>query len=152
MPTILHIFDLPEPARLDGVSFAPLLDGPMPQREPVFAEANHPFWDPRFDSDPVWANQDKYQCVTDGRMKYMYRKPDDVRLYFDRHNDAGEQTNLLETGGGFELTYFEQLRAHLDAWRQNLDPLQSPSMRSEAAQTRLQALGYAGGNESPCNE
>ena len=145
LPSVLHLLGLPVPARCEGQSFAPLLDSPLPPRDPVFAEATQPWRKTRFHSDPVWPNRDKYQCIRTATHKYLFRLPDEKFAFYDLRNDPLEQINLLEEGRAHDTALLADLRRRLDEWREEADPLAAPMTESPEAIRKLESLGYVGG-------
>ncbi|MCH7812528.1 MAG: sulfatase [Planctomycetes bacterium] len=146
MPTILHLLDLPENARLEGISFAGLIDGPLPERAPVFAEATQPFWKPYtelFHSDPIWLNRGKFQAIRSATHKYMFRLPDQRFGLFDLAKDPGEQANLLTNQAGADADLAKQMRRQLERWCQIEPDLVSPDLRTlREVDQKLKDLGY----------
>lgn len=147
MPTILHLLDLPENDRLEGRSFAGLIDGPLPARGPVFAEATQP-WDPPFHSDPTWLNRTKFQCVRTERYKYASRLADARFEFYDLQSDPDEQINLLANGREHDSELVRSLAGLLERWRDNPHPLASYEIETTDVTDKLKALGYVYGTEA----
>lgn len=145
VPTILHLLDLPEHDGLEGESFAGLIDGPMPPRGPVFAEATQPWTAPQFNNDPVWLNQTKFQCVRTDRYKYAARQGDLRFEFYDLQSDPLEQVNLLETHHDKALV--ERLGRQLEHWRSEADPFPSREIRTDETIEMLKRLGYVETNQ-----
>lgn len=147
LPTLLTLLELPTPAGSEGVDVSAVLDGERVDRGPVFSEATKPFSKPRFNDDPVWKNQGKFQAIRTGRYKYMFRLPDQKFRLYDLRSDPTEERNLLL--GGAELS--EEVRAELDGalryWRDSAAPLGADQSQSEEQIKALEALGYAGSDE-----
>jgi arylsulfatase len=139
MPSLLHWLGLPPTQRMEGVSFAGLIDGPLPERAPVFAEATQP-WGGPFDDDRKWRNNPKYQCVRTETHKYLSRTADQRQELYDLVEDGGEQRNLLGDAGAPDADLLKRLREALQRWRNGADPL--PSMEAADAAAKLAGLGY----------
>jgi arylsulfatase A-like enzyme len=141
VPTILHLLDLPDHPRLEGQSFAGLIDGLLPPRDPVFAEATQPWLPRRYSNDPVWINQTKFQGLRTERYKYVSRLADSQRGLYDLQADPAEQVNLL-LQGGHDPALAEAFRTQLEQWRAQADPLPSREIDTPDVIKRLGDLGY----------
>ena len=144
MPTILELLGLPGPERMEGESFAAVVDGPLPPRAPVFAEATQPWKLPMFDEDPIWSNRGKFQCIRTERYKYMFRIPDRQYRFYDLTVDPNEQANLIGAGHGYDTTFVDELKKQLMAWRDDAHPISSQPIQSKEHIEALRALGYVG--------
>lgn len=148
VPTLLHLLDLPDNDRVEGESFAGVIDGPLPPRGAVFAEATQPWTVPKFNDDPVWLNQTKFQCLRTERYKYASRLGDRRFEFYDLRSDPAEQVNLLTGGRRYDQVLFKRLRDQLEQWRAQARPLPSECLDSPEAIEKLRALGYvSNGNE-----
>ena len=142
MPTILDRLGFGHPRQVEGVSFAPLLDGQVvPPREPVFAEATKP-WHKPYEDDPLWANALKCRAVTTGRFKYVYRPVEQIRELYDLQADPQEQANLLLKPEPETTQRAAELAALLQAWTEAANPLESTADLSRDTVRKLKALGY----------
>jgi len=146
-PTIHHLLDLSDEQPMEGESFAGLIDGSLPQRDPVFAEATLPWWDKRFDSDPKWSNRGKFQCIRTDRYKYMFRLPDNQFGFYDLQNDPGEQINLLKHPDKIDMGLVKSLRQQLERFWDDVNPARSKLTDSQEAIRALRSLGYVGDNK-----
>ena len=147
VPTILHLLDLPEHNRLEGYSFAGLINGPLPPREPVFAEATQPWWEDKYDNDPIWPNRGKHQCIRTATHKYALCTADKRAAFFNLVEDPVEHVNLLRGGREHDADLAASLRKQLEQWRDDAYPLSSPEVDEREAINRLRDLGYIGGAE-----
>jgi arylsulfatase len=146
MPTILELVGLPRHDGIEGESFAPIIDGPLPPRAPVFAEATQPWNNPKFHDDPVWPNRGKFQCIRTERHKYMFRIPDQQFRFYDLQSDPGEQTNLLENAREYDADIVEDLKERLTRWRDDAHPIQAEDVKAKEHIEALRSLGYIGGD------
>lgn len=144
VPTILELVGEPVTDRVEGESFDGLMDGSLPARAPIFAEATQPWKLPAFNQDPVWKNRDKFQCVRTDRFKYMFRRADQQVGLYDLTLDPYEQNNLLAVDGAFDASLLEDLKRQLFAWRDKARPLQPRSVESQKHLDSLRSLGYVG--------
>ena len=143
VPTINHLLGLEDNEYIEGQSFAGLIDGPLGPRSPVFSEATQPWWNSRFDDDPLWPNRGKYQCIRTLRHKYMFRLPDHKFGFYDLQNDPMEQNNLLKSISASEAELVESLRSNLEDWRNDVCLIALPKqLDSEKAMQMLRSLGY----------
>ncbi|KPJ66797.1 MAG: hypothetical protein AMJ43_06880 [Coxiella sp. DG_40] len=143
VPTINHLLGLQDNEYIEGQSFAGLIDGPLGPRSPVFSEATQPWWNSRFDNDPLWPNRGKYQCIRTLRHKYMFRLPDRKFGFYDLQNDPMEQNNLLRSIPVSEADIVESLRSELEDWRNDVRLIALPKqLDSEKATQMLRSLGY----------
>lgn len=143
-PTILHLLDLPEPSRMEGESFAGIVDGPLPSRSPVFAEATQPWWDERFHDTTGWPNQKKFQCVRTETYKYISRLPDQQFGLYALEPDPLEQNNLLDSKNKNHDAMAADLKAQLTAWNLEADPIPAYEEDSPDSKQGLEHLGYTG--------
>jgi arylsulfatase A-like enzyme len=147
VPTINHLLGLENNDRVEGQSFAGLIDGPLGPRDPVFAEATQPHRNSKFDSDPLWPNRGKFQCIRTARYKYMLRTTDKQFGFYDLQNDPMEQNNLLKDPKGFDADLVASLRKQLENWSADVHPVASSKpTESEEAIRLLKSLGYLGDN------
>ncbi|MFT6831180.1 MAG: arylsulfatase A-like enzyme [Planctomycetota bacterium] len=150
MPTLLDLLGLPAPDGIEGVSLARLLAGEALERGPIFSEATKPYGKPKFNADPLWKNQGKYQAVRSGPYKYLFRLPDNKFRLFDMGADPDEERNLLRPGAEApaNLTAIEErLDGLLREWRASAAPLAAEQSTSDAQRRALEALGYSGASE-----
>lgn len=152
MPTILDLLGLPRHDGIEGKSFAGVIDGPLPPRSPVFAEATQPWGNPMFHDDPVWPNRGKFQCVRTQRYKYMFRIPDQQFRLYDLDRDPGEQTNLLEGGQNLDAAPVEDLKRRLRSWRDDAHPISSQRVEAQDHIDALRSLGYVGDSPAHTDE
>ncbi|MCP4250204.1 MAG: sulfatase [bacterium] len=152
MPTILHLLNLPETDRLEGQSFAGLIDGPLPERVPVFSEATQPHWEPYtelFHSDPIWVNRGKFHAIRSATHKYMFRLPDERFGLFDLTKDPGEQADLLDIESEADTDLADRMRRKLEQWRLIEPDLDSPDLRADrTVHDKLTSLGYTGDEDT----
>lgn len=82
LPTCLDVGGIPIPEKVEGLSFAPCLHNPDTwTREYVHAEqSGSPFGG--------------WQCLTDGRVKYIWNPRNGEEHFFDLENDLWEERNL----------------------------------------------------------
>jgi arylsulfatase A-like enzyme len=140
MPTILDRLGIGHPEQIEGVSFAPLLDGePMPARDAVFSEATKPF---NFEDDPHWRNTLKCRAVCDGRWKFIYRPMGMVKELYDLESDPEEKINKLKNPDAEILSRSDELFALLHAWTQSARPLEAEADESDETLRKLKDLGY----------
>jgi arylsulfatase A-like enzyme len=118
LPTLVDLLGLDREDGVEGRSFAGIVDGELPPRAPVFAEATQPWWNETFDNDPLWANRGKFQCVRTARYKYMFRLPDRKFGLFDLRTDPHEQRNLLL--GPHDEAMARSMRQQLEQWRDDV--------------------------------
>lgn len=143
-PTILHLLGLPEHDELEGLSFAGIIDGPIPPRGPVFCEATQPWSHPMFHSDKRWLNRDKFQAIRSATHKYMFRLPDERFEFYDLRNDPLEQVNLLSSQRAHDVALAQRMRRQLEQWRDLANPLPSTELASQRVHDKLRSLGYVG--------
>lgn len=144
MPTILDLLGLARPEGIEGQSFAGVFDGVNSTRSPVFAEATQP-WNPkRSRRKSVWPSNDNFQCVRTLTYKYMFRIPDQQFGFYDLTLDPAEQINLLEGGHDHDRALANDLKKRLTAWRQDIRPIDSATVKSLEHLDALRALGYVG--------
>ena len=145
MPTILDRLGVDHPARIEGVSFARVLDEQkMIPRGAVFAEATKP-WARIYEDDPVWTNARKCRAIHAGRWKLIYQPADGITELYDLENDPNEQRNLL--GGAVSPRIREReeaMKNRLTAWDRKAAPLSSRFDDTPQNIEALKALGYTG--------
>jgi arylsulfatase A-like enzyme len=140
MPTILDRLGIGRPQQIEGVSFAPLLDGEQaPAREPVFCEATKPF---SYEDDPHWRNTLKCRAVCDGRWKFIFRPVGMVKELYDLEADPEEKINRLDNPDAEALKRSDELAALLDTWTQSARPLEAEADESDETLRKLKDLGY----------
>ncbi|NOX58773.1 MAG: sulfatase-like hydrolase/transferase [Planctomycetes bacterium] len=150
-PTILHLLNLAEPARMEGESFAAIVDGELSRRGAVFSEATQPWSGDRSNDSPDWPSQNHFQCVRTKSWKYVSRIPDQQFGLYDLESDPFEQVNLLATTDANQSTRVATLKAQLEAWRQQAAPIASREDDSPVSKQRLGDLGYVEGYEVPAD-
>ncbi len=143
-PTILALLSSTPPEEMEGRSFAGALEGTLPPRRPVFAEATQPWNIPEFNNDPVWPNRLKFHCIRTQRYKYMVRLPDQKSAFFDLQADPIENMNLIQNSNGYDAAVLKQLQRDLLTWWKDAHPLESRSVDAEDHLEALRSLGYVG--------
>ena len=144
VPTILELLGISRDENIEGESFAGLLDGSLPPRAPVFAEATQPWHIPEFHDDPVWPNRLKFQGIRTDRYKYMFRVPDHRREFYDLQLDPTEQVNLLRGGKEYDAAVLAELQRELEAWWSDAHPIEFRGVDSKEHFEALRSLGYVG--------
>jgi arylsulfatase A-like enzyme len=142
LPTVVELLDLASPARIDGVSLVPALEGRPFVRSPVFSCATQP---PSVEGG-AWLNFAKAQCVRDGDFKLIETPYLGRRELYDVAADPFETRDLINATDARVVEAEQALSKALDAWRAGAKPLPSTFDRSqtEEAERRLRELGYAG--------
>jgi len=141
LPTLIDLLGLEAGEGMEGRSFAGIVDGALPQRVPVFAEATQPWWNGIFDNDPQWANRGKFQCVRTNRYKYLFRLPDRKFGLFDLQADPLEQHNLLL--GEHDQAMARAMRTQLEQWRDDVRLKGTPQFTDSFDVIEgLKSLGY----------
>ena len=146
-PTLLSLLELPIPDDSEGVDVSGILEGGSADRGPVFSEATKPFSKPRFNADPLWKNQGKFQAIRTDRYKYMFRIPDQQFRLYDLRSDPTEEHDLLIEGTTAVEVVRDELDAALRYWRESAAPLGADLSDSDDQLKALEALGYAGSDE-----
>ena len=143
MPTILDRLGVDHPARVEGVSFARVLDEQkMTPRGAVFAEATKP-WTRAYEDDPVWTNARKCRAIREGRWKLIYQPTGGITELYDLKNDPNEKQNLLSGAVSPEIRrVVEGMKERLAAWGRSADPLSSHFDDTPQNIEALKALGY----------
>ncbi len=149
VPTILHLLNLPGTKRMEGQSFAKIVDGPLAERDPVFSEATKPWWDPRFHDKSEWVNQKKFQCVRSETFKYVARDPDQVYGFYDLSTDRDEQKNLIDSTDTKHTQLIADLKKRLANWREQANPIPAFEDKSPETLRKMHHLGYAGPADEP---
>lgn len=144
VPTILHLLNLPGIKRMEGVSFAGVVDGPIPERSPVFAEATQPWWDERFHDTSGWVNQKKFQCVRTNAFKYVARDPDQIYGFYDLEADRDEQNNLIDSKNPQHIKLIANMKKRLADWQMQAAPIPAFEDKSPETLQKMHHLGYAG--------
>ncbi|UCG32346.1 MAG: sulfatase [Phycisphaerales bacterium] len=142
MPTILERLGLSLPNRVEGKSFAALLDGGrIGARGPVFAEATKPEYVP-MGREPRWANEELCRAIRTQEWKFVRRPAENICELYDLEADPDEQTNLLLSRSEDSRILAADLAAQLAAWDQAADPL--PFRWEIPAHVRelMDSLGY----------
>ena len=145
MPTILDRLGEDHPARIEGVSFARVLDAKEPKpREAVFAEATKP-WTRSYEDDPVWTNARKCRAIREGRWKLIHQPAGGITELYDLDSDPNEQRNLLGGAVSPKIRKLEErLKNRLAVWDRSADPLSSRFDDTPQNIEALKALGYTG--------
>ena len=146
-PTILHLLNLPTTPRMEGVSFAKVVDGKLPERAPVFSEATKPWWDSKFHDESEWVNQKKFQCVRSETFKYVARDPDNIYGLYDLTADRDEQNNLIDSANQQQASVLADFKKRLADWRKEANPIPAFEDKSPETQKLLRSLGYAAPSE-----
>jgi len=151
LPTVCELLGLQVPERCEGTSLLPAIEGRPFERGPVFSEATQPYKVEHLLAG--WKNRTKPQAVRRGAWKYVRSRYNEVEQLFDLEHDPLEQRDLLggpplEPAAAAEL---EALRAALERWNAEADPLPSTfdPAQTEETRRRLEGLGYAGDDEPP---
>jgi arylsulfatase A-like enzyme len=142
MPTILDRLGLESPSRVQGTSFAAVLDGIEPApREPVFSEATKP-WGSPWEDDATWVNTRKCRSVREGRWKLIFQPAGGYTELYDLEADPQEKNNLALSRDPEVRKVVRRLQAALAAWTKSAKPL--PSQFDDTPQNieALKALGY----------
>jgi arylsulfatase A-like enzyme len=149
MPTILERLGLSRPARVEGESFAALLDGErLGPRGPVFAEATKPEYVP-MGGEPRWANEGLCRAIRTQGWKFVRRPSESICELYDLGADPEEQRNLLLSCSEEARTLACDLSAQLTAWDEAADPL--PFYWDIAPHVRelMDSLGYVLEDKQP---
>jgi arylsulfatase A-like enzyme len=149
VPTILHLLNLPGTKRMEGASFAGLVDGPLPERPPVFSEATKPWWDERFHDKSGWVNQKKFQCARSEAFKYVARDPDQLYGFYELAADRDEQNNLIDSKDPQHTKRIADLKKRLAHWQKQADPIPAFEDTSPETLRKMYHLGYAGPADDP---
>lgn len=148
LPTLCDLLGLELPARCEGMSLVPALEGAAMKRGPVFSEATQPWAAER---PGLWANAGKARCVRRGRWKYVLSAYNQVEELFDLDQDPGERVNLLQGSPSEQILATRSgLRDELRRWQEGRAPLPSRFDSSQMQETlqRLKAMGYGGETDS----
>jgi arylsulfatase A-like enzyme len=81
MPTILDMADVDCPEEIDGQNLLPLMRGERSLDRPYL----------HIETAPT------YQCLTDGKEKFIWYVEDGREEFFDLTNDPGEEKNMINT-------------------------------------------------------
>ncbi|MEE2754000.1 MAG: sulfatase-like hydrolase/transferase [Candidatus Latescibacterota bacterium] len=81
MPTILDMADVDCPEEIDGQNLLPLMRGERSLDRPYL----------HIETSPT------YQCLTDGKEKFIWYVEDGREEFFDLTNDPGEEKNMINT-------------------------------------------------------
>ncbi len=149
VPTTLHLLNLPETTRMEGTSFATIVDGDLPERQPVFAEATKPWWDERFHDTSGWVNQKKFQCVRSESFKYVARDPDQLYGFYDLQVDRDEQNNLIDSTDSKHVKLIADFKKRLAHWQKQANPIPAFEDTSPETQRKMHDLGYAAAVNDP---
>jgi len=150
-PTILELVDAPVPGRVEGRSLCAELAGVEAPSEAsaVFSEATQPAR--RELPDLVWKGACKARMVRSGRWKYVWTPYLEVEELYDLDADPGERRNRLASGDAAARTEARRLRARLDAWDLEAEPLPSLYFASPAMRELRAASGEAGPTDADLN-
>ncbi len=120
-PTVLDALDIDIPAELEGRSLLPLLGGePWPNR-------------------PIFALQNNYRSVTDGRRKLIFDLRSGARTLFDLAADPGETRDAADR----LRPEFHAMSAALAQWLGHVEgSTAGDRAASEEARKVLEAVGY----------
>jgi arylsulfatase A-like enzyme len=146
LPTLCELVGLPRPARCEGTSLVPLLDGAPLERGPLFCEATQP--GVALETAGEWGNRRKPKAIRAGRYKLLWSPYTGSEELFDLAADPLERRNLLDDVLTPELTaVHERLARELRRWSRAAEPLPSSFDSSLLDQTieRLSGLGYTEG-------
>ena len=150
VPTLIDLLGLERPARVEGSSLRPALEGRALEHGPVFSQATQPV--ARHEKGQAWKNFRKPRCIRDGRWKYIHAPYLELEQLFDLQSDPGETHNLLRAQpvSPETLALRARLRAALDTWVGGAQPLDSTLDPTQMQETfeRLRAMGYGGGDPS----
>ena len=119
-PTILDLAGLEIPARMDGKSFLPILQGKkIPWRDSAFYEY---YWERNFPHTPTTHG------VRTDRYKYIhYHGIWDIDELYDLKNDPEEMHNLIDSPEHQELV--KQLNDRMFEWLEKTDGMLIPLRR-----------------------
>jgi choline-sulfatase len=130
LPTMLDVLKLPPPARLDGESRMPTVDGVSSVAQPAFGETDYPL---SFGWAPL-------RSVRDVRYKFIEApRPE----FYDLDSDPGEQNSIYQPWN----PDLQRLREKLAAQREKYPAratAKSPGTIGTGTTQELQALGYLG--------
>lgn len=144
VPTLVDWLELPsEDERFDGYSFFDALHqrGNWQRPGPLFLEATKP----HLEGAVGWQNDALDKAVVDGAWKYLLRPRRKAEALYDLGRDPDEQHDALQDAPDRA----RPLKAALQAWRKEADPLPSPLISDARVQAELAALGYTDGVPSP---
>ncbi len=148
-PAILHLLNLPRTSRMEGVSFASIVDGELPERSPVFAEATKPWWDEKFHDTSGWVNRKKFQCVRSDTFKYVARDPDRLYGLYELGTDSDEQNNLIDSADPSHVKQLAEFKGLLADWQKRANPIPAFEDKSPETQRKMHDLGYAAAANEP---
>ncbi|MDR2148556.1 MAG: sulfatase [Tannerella sp.] len=121
-PTILEMAGLQKPAQMDGMSFAPLLEGKQTAwRDRIFYEY---YWEYDFPQTPTMhgVRTDHYKLI-------RYHGVWDTNEFFDLKNDPYETRNLIAAPEHQET--IKQLTGELYDWLESTDGMSIPLKRTD---------------------
>lgn len=151
LPTLCDLLEIEVPARAEGVSLLPLVDGQELARGPVFSEATQPMPTSGVERRGEWRNLYKPRAIRRGPWKLVVSPYNRVQQLFHLGDDPEERNDLLSERGGDPAVkrVAAELARELLAWQEEADPLPSSFESSESEDTarRLQGMGYAGAGE-----
>ncbi|MBT3221968.1 MAG: sulfatase, partial [Proteobacteria bacterium] len=134
MPTLLELFGVPVPKRVEGTSFLPALEGrPHEYRKELFVEATKPSTK-EYEEGRQWLNEMKQRGIRTEEYKLIHNPMKDKVKLYDLNNDPAEDAPLLDGP-------IDDLKARLDNWHQSMVPLGSKQDRSSESLELLEALG-----------
>ena len=147
VPTLCALLAAPQPARVEGVSLLPAIDGLAFERGDVFGEATQPY---AAEAGDGWTNARKAHCIRAGKWKYIdapYVEGGGYEQLFDLEQDPGEHVNLLRPQPSEPLRAVrDELAERLRAFEAAAAPLpvRLNQTQQEDTRKRLEALGYLG--------
>jgi choline-sulfatase len=137
VPTVLDLTGLKTPSSVEGVSLRSDLEGGRSQdaRRTLYCESLHAS---QFECSPL-------NGIVEGAWKYV-RSP--RQELFDLANDPGEKSNLIDS----KPQIAQRLRDRLEEMLPKMEaaaPKRGPAAADPDAVSRLQSLGYIGGDAPP---
>ena len=139
LPTVLDLAGLKTPAQVQGVSLRNGLEGGRAPdaRRTLYCESLHPA---QFACSPL-------NGIVEGAWKYIRAPRQEL---YDLTKDPGEKSNVIEK----EPQVAERLRDRLDEMLPEMEaaaPQRGPTTADPDAVSRLQSLGYIGGDQTPAS-
>ncbi len=147
-PSVLDALDLPIP-EVEGQSWLPEALGELglAARGPAFSEATKP----HIVTAHTWLNDPMRKAVRWEGWKLIAEPRDKGRALYDLGADPGETTDRWKQEPGRAAA----LKAELERWRGDANPLPSPRLSSARVKAELAALGYTEaleGNDEQASE